>query len=309
VERFYDPLSGAIKLDGVDIKNLNIKWLRTQIGLVLQEPTLFATTIQENVAQGLIGTEFEGSPEEKKIALVKDACIKANADRFISNLPLGYNTMVGESGIFTSGGQKQLIAIARAIVGDPKILLLDEATSALDTQSESIVQDALNRAAAGKTNINLPGIFNPNDSSLLGRTTVIIAHRLSTVKDADRIFVVGDGLVLEHGTHSQLLGNPDGPYSCLVTAQNLRNQSEVTTKKSENASAVSDEAEEMQTVAEDIVCRNTTHTLTKNGERGNEYGHETVPEYNLLYMVKRIGGLKLAGWLSYGCGIIAAFCE
>lgn len=161
VERFYDPLSGIIKLDGVDIKNLNIKWLRTQIGLVSQEPTLFATTIQENVAQGLIGTEFEGSPEEKKIALVKDACIKANADRFISKLPLGYNTMVGESGLFVSGGQKQLISIARAIVGDPKILLLDEATSALDTQSESIVQDALNRAAAGKTNIILPGPFQP----------------------------------------------------------------------------------------------------------------------------------------------------
>ena len=161
VERFYDPLSGVIKLDGVDIKNLNTKWLRTKIGLVSQEPTLFATTIQENIAQGLIGTKFEGVPEEKKIALVKDACIKANADCFISNLPLGYNTMVGESGFLTSGGQRQRIAIARAIVGDPKILLLDEATSALDTQSESIVQDALNRAAAGKTNIVLPGPLQP----------------------------------------------------------------------------------------------------------------------------------------------------
>lgn len=144
---------------------------------------------------------------------------------------------------------------------------------------------------------------------MLGRTTVIIAHRLSTIKDADRIFVIGDGLVLEHGTHSQLLGNPDGPYSRLVTAQNLRNQSEVTTKKSENASAVSGEAEDMQTVAGDIVCRNTTHTLAKDGEHRKEYDHQTTPEYNLLYMVKRIGGLNLAGWLNYGCGIIAAFCE
>lgn len=143
-------------------------------------------------------------------------------------------------------------------------------------------------------------------SSLLGRTTVIIAHRLSTVKDADRIFVIGDGLVLEHGTHSQLLGNSGGPYSRLVTAQNLRNLSEAT-KKSENASAVGGAAEDMQPPAEE--CRNTTHILAKNGEHREEYDHETGPEYNLLYMVKRIGGLNLAGWLNYGCGIIAAFCE
>jgi ATP-binding cassette subfamily B (MDR/TAP) protein 1 len=144
---------------------------------------------------------------------------------------------------------------------------------------------------------------------LLGRTTVIIAHRISTVKDADRIFVIGDGLVLEHGTHSQLLGNPNGPYSRLVTAQNLRDQSEVTTKKSENASAGSGEAEDVQTAAEDIECRNTTHTLAKDGEHRKEYDYETGPEYNLLYMVKRVAGLNLASWLNYGCGIIAAFSE
>lgn len=144
---------------------------------------------------------------------------------------------------------------------------------------------------------------------MLGRTTVIIAHRLSTVKDADRIFVIGDGLVLEHGTHSQLLVNPDGPYSRLVAAQNLRNQSEIMTKKSENTSAVSGEAEDIQTAAEDIVCGNTTHTLEKDGEHRKEYDHETGPEYNLLYMVKRISELNLASWPNYGCGIIAAFCE
>lgn len=153
--RFYDPLSGVIKLDGIDIKNLNIKWLRSQIGFVSQEPMLFAATIHGNVAHGLIGTKFEDASEEKKITLVKAACIDANADSFINDLPLGYHTMVGEGGFLMSGGQKQRIAIARAIVGDPKILLLDEATSALEAQSERIVQDALSKAAAGQTSTTL----------------------------------------------------------------------------------------------------------------------------------------------------------
>lgn len=149
VERFYDPLSGAIKLDGIDVKTLNVKWLRSQIGLVSQEPTLFATTIKGNVAHGLINTPFEHASEDEKFALIKEACVKANADGFISKLPLGYDTMVGERGFLLSGGQKQRVAIARAIVSDPRILLLDEATSALDTQSEGIVQNALDKAAAG----------------------------------------------------------------------------------------------------------------------------------------------------------------
>lgn len=149
VERFYDPLEGVVKLDGTNIKTLNVKWLRSQIGLVSQEPTLFATTIRGNVAHGLINTPFENAPEEKKMELIKEACIKANADGFISKLPLGYETMVGERGFLLSGGQKQRVAIARAIVSDPRILLLDEATSALDTQSEGVVQNALDKAAAG----------------------------------------------------------------------------------------------------------------------------------------------------------------
>lgn len=149
VERFYDPISGVVKLDGNNLKDLNVKWLRSQIGLVSQEPVLFATTIKGNIAHGLIGTKFEFSPQEEKDVLVKEACIKANADTFITKLPLGYDTLVGERGFLLSGGQKQRVAIARAIVSDPRILLLDEATSALDTQSEGIVQDALEKAAAG----------------------------------------------------------------------------------------------------------------------------------------------------------------
>jgi ATP-binding cassette subfamily B (MDR/TAP) protein 1 len=149
VERFYDPIAGVIKFDGVNLKEINVKWLRTQIGLVSQEPTLFSTTIKGNVAHGLIGTKYEDATEEEKFVLIKEACVKANCDGFINNMPLGYDTMVGERGFLMSGGQKQRIAIARAIVSNPKILLLDEATSALDTQSEGIVQDALDKAAAG----------------------------------------------------------------------------------------------------------------------------------------------------------------
>jgi len=151
VERFYDPTSGAVKVDGVNVKDLNLKWLRSQIGLVSQEPSLFATTIRANIAHGLIGTIHANASEEIKEALIKEASIKANADGFITKLPLGYDTLVGERGFLLSGGQKQRIAIARAIVSDPRILLLDEATSALDTQSEGIVQDALDKASAGET--------------------------------------------------------------------------------------------------------------------------------------------------------------
>jgi len=149
VERFYDPLSGVVRLDGIDLKELNVKWLRSQIGLVSQEPILFSTSIKNNVAHGLVGTKWENALEEEKFALIKEACVKANADGFISKLPDGYDTLVGERGFLISGGQKQRIAIARAIVSDPRILLLDEATSALDTQSEGIVQNALDKASKG----------------------------------------------------------------------------------------------------------------------------------------------------------------
>jgi ATP-binding cassette subfamily B (MDR/TAP) protein 1 len=153
IERFYDPTEGVVKIDGVNVKELNLKWLRSQIGLVMQEPTLFSTSVKENVAHGLTNSKWEHAPEDEKFALIREACIKANAHDFVSKLPQGYDTIVGERGLLLSGGQKQRVAIARAIVSDPKILLLDEATSALDTQSEGIVQDALDKASAGEPDI------------------------------------------------------------------------------------------------------------------------------------------------------------
>ncbi|KAJ7288261.1 P-loop containing nucleoside triphosphate hydrolase protein [Mycena rebaudengoi] len=290
VERFYDPTSGSVTLDGINVKNLNLKWLRSQIGLVSQEPTLFATTIAGNVAHGLINTEYENAPEEKKFALIKEACIKANADGFISKLPLGYDTMVGERGFLLSGGQKQRVAIARAIVSDPRILLLDEATSALDTQSEGVVQDALDKAAAG-------------------RTTITIAHRLSTIKDADVIFVMGDGLVLEQGTHNELLSDENGAYARLVQAQKLREGKERTDAEADGTPA--DEPEDIEKAAREEIPlgrKNTgQHSLASELIEKRLQDHQGEKrEYGIIYLFKRIGRLHRAGWNKYLVGSLAA---
>lgn len=193
IERFYDPDSGSIFLDGVNLKNLKLSWLRQQVGLVGQEPVLFNDTIRANIAYSK-----KGQVTEEEIIAVAEA---ANAHRFISSLPHGYDTNVGERGVQLSGGQKQRIAIARAILKDPKVLLLDEATSALDAESERTVQEALDRV-------------------MVGRTTVIVAHRLSTITGADKIAVIKDGVVAEEGTHKQLLRDcPGGVYASLVALQ------------------------------------------------------------------------------------------
>lgn len=191
VERFYDPEAGEVLIDGVNLKQLQLKWIREKIGLVSQEPILFATTIKENIAYGK-----ENATQEE----IRTAIELANAAKFIDELPNGLDTMAGEHGTQLSGGQKQRIAIARAILKNPKILLLDEATSALDAESERIVQDAL---------VNI----------MSNRTTVVVAHRLTTIRNADIIAVVQEGKIVERGTHEELIRDPEGAYSQLIHLQ------------------------------------------------------------------------------------------
>eukprot|EP00808_Paulinella_micropora_P014339 g50286.t1 len=179
VERFYDPDSGRVTLDGVDLRDVNVKWLRQHIGLVGQEPVLFSGTIADNIASGKPGSTREEVIEAAKMS---------NAHNFIMEFPNGYDTDVGEKGGQLSGGQKQRVAIARAMIKNPKILLLDEATSALDTESERIVQAALD------------AVLHTSK-----RTTIVIAHRLSTIRDADKICVVDQGRIVEAGTYSELM--------------------------------------------------------------------------------------------------------
>jgi ATP-binding cassette subfamily B (MDR/TAP) protein 1 len=200
LEKWYQPTSGQILLDGHDLSTFNTNWLRNHIRLVQQEPTLFQGTVTSNVAKGLVGEQLKLS-EEQQMQLIRKACIAADAHSVIEKFPEGYNTQLGERASMLSGGQRQRISIARSIVADPKILLFDEATSALDPRAEKVVQTALNRVSVNKT-------------------TLIIAHKLATVMAADNIAVMTNGRVVEQGTHSELLER-DGLYAAMVRAQDL----------------------------------------------------------------------------------------
>ncbi|GLJ36715.1 hypothetical protein SUGI_0738890 [Cryptomeria japonica] len=253
VERFYDPLAGQILLDGVDITKLKLKWLRSQIGLVSQEPALFATSIKENILFGK-----EGGSMEEVIA----AAEAANAHKFITQLPDGYDTQVGERGVQMSGGQKQRIAIARAMLRDPRLLVLDEATSALDAGSEKIVQDAL-------------------DNASIGRTTLIIAHRLSTIRNADLIAVVGNGQVIESGEHNDLICREGGAYAALVQLQ--------------QAASNVEEAEEHHDVREEVLTRARSSSVVSKSsslrsisvypEQENKKVFSSAPSFRRLVML------------------------
>ncbi|XP_043399223.1 ATP-binding cassette sub-family B member 10, mitochondrial isoform X3 [Chelonia mydas] len=192
--RLYDPISGSITVDGIDIRQLNPLWYRTKIGTVSQEPILFSCSIAENIAYGAEDPSMVTVEEIQKVAEI------ANAANFIRDFPEGFHTSVGEKGTLLSGGQKQRIAIARALLKNPKILLLDEATSALDAENEYLVQEALDRL-------------------MEGRTVLIIAHRLSTIQNADSVAVLDQGRITECGKHEELLANPNGLFRKLMKKQ------------------------------------------------------------------------------------------
>jgi len=188
--RFYDPGQGVIRIDGVDLPDLTLESLRSNIGLVSQESVVFSASAMENIRYG----RLDATDDE-----VRAAAAAARVDEFVDRLPQGYDTFLGERGVRLSGGQRQRIAIARALLKNPPLLLLDEATSALDAESERAVQAALNEA-------------------MRGRTTLVIAHRLATIVNADTIIVLDDGKVVETGSHQELLDN-NALYARLASMQ------------------------------------------------------------------------------------------
>ncbi|KAJ0181234.1 hypothetical protein K1T71_003319 [Dendrolimus kikuchii] len=217
--RYYDVMSGSVSIDGHDVRELSVKWLRAQIGVVGQEPVLFNTTVKENIRYGRVDATDKD---------VEEAAKQANAHNFIMKLPNGYDTMVGERGAAISGGQKQRIAIARALVRNPQILLLDEATSALDTTSEAKVQKALDKAQQG-------------------RTTIVVAHRLSTIRKVDVIYVFKEGVIIESGSHDELMKKKGHFYDMHMIQVSPEKED------SENDQRLSRELSEMDEVDEEML--------------------------------------------------------
>ncbi|CAL1372966.1 unnamed protein product [Linum trigynum] len=240
IERFYDPESGQVLLDGHDIKTLKLRWLRQQIGLVSQEPALFATTIKENI--------LLGRPDADQVE-VEEAARVANAHSFITKLPDGFDTQVGERGLQLSGGQKQRIAIARAMLKNPAILLLDEATSALDSESEKLVQEALDRF-------------------MIGRTTLVIAHRLSTIRKADLVAVLQQGSVTEIGTHDELFAKGEnGVYAKLIRMQEAAHETAMNNARKSSARPSS----ARNSLSSPIIARNSSYGRSPYSRRLSDF--------------------------------------
>lgn len=269
--RFYDPVDGVITLDGTPLNQLNVNWLRNQIGVVAQEPVLFSASIADNIRYG----RPDISDEE-----IEEAARIANAHYFISKLPEGYNTLAGDCGSQLSGGQKQRIAIARALARNPKILLLDEATSALDSHGEGIVQEALEKA-------------------MFGRTTIIIAHRLSTVRNADLIYVMKDGYIAESGKHQELISRK-GLYYNLILAQTLDKSIDEKTVRNWN------EEDELENRFVSTMSLNSRSSSLESFEWDNNVvdnmsNEQDLPQVSVWQLVK----FNSKEWLRLTVGIIA----
>mmetsp|Transcript_2979 Transcript_2979/g.5580 ORF Transcript_2979/g.5580 Transcript_2979/m.5580 type:complete len:650 (-) Transcript_2979:2220-4169(-) len=277
IERFYDPTSGTIEFEGRDIKELNIQYYRNKISLVSQEPTLFNDTIMANIKYG----KPDATDQQ-----VYEAAKMANAHNFISSFPDGYNTQLGETSLAVSGGQKQRIAIARAIIKEPRVLLLDEATSALDTESERIVQDALD------------GLIQDRS-----RTTIVIAHRLSTIVNADRIAYISNGKVREIGTHNELMANPDSKYRKLQELQNM-NATRHKAKKGKTTKKSSAKRSKAETKASEKVDEENIDLATekKIASKARLLAKDDVG----LFAVGSVGAI-MAGLMFPGWGIIFAY--
>ncbi|XP_055687209.1 multidrug resistance protein homolog 65 [Lutzomyia longipalpis] len=273
LQRFYDPNEGKVCVDGYDIRLLNTSWLRSNIAVVGQEPVLFATSVKENIRCG------KPDATQKEI---ENAAKSSGVHDFIISLPDGYDTQVGELGAQMSGGQKQRIAIARALIQNPKILLLDEATSALDSQTEKLVQDTLERASKG-------------------RTTIIVTHRLSSIRKADRIVLMDRGIVLEDGSHFDLM-KLQGKYYNLVRADSLQNAQadNVATEKEEDEKKKKRDSKGRELMKFDNHVHFEENTLKASSDDGKE------EKINSFRVFVRILKMTKAEWCYLFLGAISA---
>jgi len=276
IERFYDPKSGSVEYEGTNIKDLNVQSLREQLGLVSQEPTLFNTTIRENIRYGK-----QGASQQE----IEEAAKKANAHDFIMSFPQGYDTEVGENATQVSGGQKQRIAIARALIKNPKILLFDEATSALDSESEAVVQKAID------------DLINSRK-----QTAIVIAHRLSTIKNADRIAVVADGVIKEIGTHDYLIAKPGGRYKRLIEYSEMGSQMKTSDKKKDSTDGKDETKEKFEDDIVDEEAELEKEVVKSISQRAKVLARNDW----YLFLIGSIGAV-LAGVVFPAWGIVFAY--